>query len=132
MSEHLADPSERRRKRPPYVPPTDEARSYLHGAGQRSALTAEDLRAFRVRHGVSLRAGCRTLGVSYGAWTQWESGRRKIPAWLDRLLWGVERDPSLLIAFSEQYLPEHLRIGRARSGPAPASRRKARAKAPQP
>jgi DNA-binding transcriptional regulator YiaG len=64
-------------------------------------VTADDIRAVRARLGLTIGAGARLVGVQTRTWERWEQGVRAIPAAVQRLLWAVERDPSLLQALHE-------------------------------
>ncbi len=67
--------------KPPPVPP---------GSGRAS-----------VRLGLTIGAGARLLGVDIRTWERWEQGNRSVPPPVVRLLWALERDPSLLDALRQ-------------------------------
>lgn len=76
----------------PALPPAGAPAVQLAPATQRAPVTqrvpatlAGLLRAYRVRHGLSVRAAGRQVGGSRGVWAKWESGVVPSPAYLRRV-----------------------------------------------
>ena len=65
-------------------------------------MTPEALRASLARIGLSQSGGARLLGVRVSTMQRWCTGDREIPPPAQRLLWAMERDPSLVEALRER------------------------------
>jgi DNA-binding transcriptional regulator YiaG len=63
-----------------------------------------EIRAFRARLRLTIRDGAFVAGVETRTWERWEQGVRAIPAPVERLLWAVERDPTLMDHLREMAL----------------------------
>jgi DNA-binding transcriptional regulator YiaG len=55
-------------------------------------MQAEQLKEWRARLGLTQVEAARELRVSVGALTKWEQGHRRVPAWLEVAMRGVEAD----------------------------------------